>query len=57
MGAGAANIATISSTGLAQCVPGASGIVTIEASASANAASGTGATGVARTATTTLTCP
>jgi len=53
-----ASIATINQNGMAQCVPGgAAGTVTVQAMASANAATGTGATGVARTATTTLTCP
>jgi hypothetical protein len=57
MGTGAASIATISQTGLAQCVPGATGTVTVQASASANAAMGTGATSVAVSGTTTMTCP
>ena len=58
MGTNSASIATINQNGMAQCVPGgAAGTVTVQALASANAAMGTGATGVARTATTTLTCP
>jgi hypothetical protein len=40
MGAGAASIATIRQTGLAQCVARAAGTVTVQASASANAANG-----------------
>jgi len=54
---GASLPATISPTGLAECVPGASGAVTVQALASANAAMGTGATGVAVRSTATLTCP
>ena len=58
MGTNSASIATINQNGMAQCVPGgAAGTLTVQAMASANAATGTGATGVARTATTTLTCP
>ena len=58
MGTNSASIATINQNGMAQCVPGgAAGTVTVQAMASANAATGIGATGVARTATTTLTCP
>jgi hypothetical protein len=57
IGAGSAAIATISTTGLAQCVPGASGSVIVSAAASANAATGTGATGIAVQGSTTLTCP
>jgi hypothetical protein len=57
MGAGSAAIATISPTGLAQCVPGAAGSAIVVATASANAATGTGATGVAVQGSTTLTCP
>jgi hypothetical protein len=49
--------ATISQTGLAQCMPGATGTAFVVATASANAAMGTGATGVAVQATATLTCP
>jgi hypothetical protein len=49
--------ATISQTGLAQCIQGASGTAFVVATASANAAMGTGATGVAVRATATLTCP
>lgn len=55
MSTGAA--ATISPAGLAQCAPGAVGTATIVATATANAAMGTGATGVAVRATATLTCP
>ena len=54
---GAQPVATMSATGLAQCVPGAVGTETVVASASANAAMGTGATGVMVQASTTLTCP
>jgi hypothetical protein len=56
MGAGAANIATISQAGLAQCIPGATGAVTVSAVASANSATGP-AMSVAVTGSTTLTCP
>jgi hypothetical protein len=54
---GAQPVATMSATGLAQCVPGAVGTDTVVAMASANAAMGTGATGVMVQASTTLTCP
>ena len=57
MGAGAGTIATVSPTGLAQCVPGAAGTVTVNASASSNAATGTGATSTMVSSTTTMTCP
>ena len=57
MGSGMQPIATIDANGLAQCGPGAVGMVTVQALASANAAMGTGATGVAVRATATLTCP
>jgi hypothetical protein len=50
-------VATISQSGLAQCVPGASGTVDVIAVASANAASGSAMTGIARQATAKLTCP
>ena len=50
-------VATIDANGLAQCVPGAVGKATVVATATANAAMGTGATGVAVQASTTLTCP
>ena len=57
MGGGTQPAATIDANGLAQCVPGAVGKATIVATATANAAMGTGATGVAVQASTTLTCP
>ena len=57
MGTGTSSIATISQTGLAQCIPGAAGTVTVNAMVSANAAMGTGATSVAVQGSTTLTCP
>ena len=57
MGSGMQPIATIDANGLAQCVPGAAGQATVVATATANAATGTGATGVAVQASTTLTCP
>jgi hypothetical protein len=50
-------IATISASGLAQCVPGASGTVDVVAEASANAASGSAMTSIGRRATAKLTCP
>jgi hypothetical protein len=56
MGAGAANIATISQAGLAQCIPGAAGVVTVSAVASSNSATGP-AMSTAVTGSTTLTCP
>lgn len=56
MGAGAANIATISQSGLAQCIAGASGTVTVSAVVSSNSASGP-AMSTAVTGSTTLTCP
>ena len=49
-------IATISQSGLAQCVPGASGTVDVKAIASANSA-GMGAMSIAVTAMAKLTCP
>ena len=57
MGTSASSIATISPTGLAQCILGAAGTVTVNAIVSANAAMGTGATSVAVQGSTTLTCP
>jgi hypothetical protein len=57
MGSGMQQVATIDATGRAQCVPGAVGKATVVATATANAAMGTGATGVAIQASTTLTCP
>jgi hypothetical protein len=56
MNAASASIATISQTGLAQCVPGASGTATVMAQVSANSAGG-GQMSVAVKGTTTLTCP
>ena len=56
MGAGAANIATISQAGLAQCIAGAAGTVTVSAVASSNSATGP-AMSTAVTGSTTLTCP
>ncbi len=50
-------IATISQSGLAQCVAGASGTVDVIAEASANAAFGSAMTSIARKATAKLTCP
>ena len=49
-------IATISTLGLAQCNPGASGAVTVKASASAPC-SGTGCTAALFSGTAQLTCP
>jgi hypothetical protein len=57
MASGTQSVATISATGLAQCVPGAVGTATVVATATKNAAMGTQATGVAVQATATLTCP
>jgi hypothetical protein len=57
------SIATLVATGTGdgtatfQCVAGASGVATISAIASSNAASGTGATSTAVTGTAKLTCP
>jgi len=56
MGASAANIATISQAGLAQCIAGAAGTVTVSAVASSNSATGP-AMSTAVTGSTTLTCP
>ena len=50
------NIATINQTGLAECVPGASGTVTVEAIASTNSANGTQMS-TAVSATAKLSCP
>jgi hypothetical protein len=52
-----ASIATISTTGLAQCNAGASGVVTVEAGASSGAGMGTQATDPIVAGMTTLTCP
>jgi hypothetical protein len=51
------NIATIDQTGLAQCVPGAAGTLTITAIASTNAGQGTQQTSTAVSGTAKLTCP
>lgn len=51
------NIATIDQTGLAQCVAGAAGTVTITAIASSNAGMGTQNTSTAVSGTAKLTCP
>jgi len=50
-------VGTSTGTATFQCVAGASGTVQIKAIASANAATGTGMTGVAVTATASLACP
>lgn len=50
------NIATIDQNGMAQCVPGQNGTVTISAIASSNSAGG-GAMSPAVTGTATLSCP
>lgn len=50
-------IATISSTGLAKCVAGASGTVNVIATASANSTTMGGEMSIARTGTAQLTCP
>jgi hypothetical protein len=50
-------LATGTGTATVQCVTGASGTVTITAMASANAAMGTQATGVATVGKASLTCP
>src|SRR5258708_27906215 len=57
MDAGSANIATISSSGLAQCISGASGTATIAATASAHSGAGTHTTSLPPTRTATLTYP
>lgn len=51
------NIATIDQNGMAQCISGQSGIVTVTAIASSNSAVGPGAMSTAVTAKATLTCP
>jgi len=50
-------IATIDQTGLADCVSGAAGTVTVFALVNANSATGTGMTGVAVRGVASLTCP
>ncbi len=50
-------IATISQSGLAQCMAGAAGQVTISAIVSSNSATGTGQMSTAVSGKTTLTCP
>ena len=50
------NIATVNQSGVAQCVPGTSGAVTVTAIASSNSAPG-GAMSTAVSGTATLTCP
>jgi len=52
----AANIATITQSGLAQCDPNASGVVTVRASTAAPC-SGTGCTPAELSGTAQLTCP
>jgi hypothetical protein len=51
------NVATIDQTGLAQCVPGAAGTITITAIASSNAGMGTQNMSTAVSGTAKLTCP
>ena len=51
------SVATIDQNGLAQCVPGAAGTVTISAIASSNAGMGTQNTSTAVSGTARLTCP
>lgn len=51
------NIATIDQHGLATCVPGASGTVTVSATASSNAGMGTQNTSTAVSGTAKLACP
>lgn len=51
------SVATIGQTGLAQCVPGAAGTVTITAIASTNSGQGTQQTSTAVSASAKLTCP
>jgi hypothetical protein len=51
------SVATIDQTGLAQCVPGAAGTVTITAIASSNAGMGTQNMSTAVSGTAKLTCP
>jgi hypothetical protein len=50
-------VGTGTGTAIFQCVAGASGVVTIKATASTNAAMGTMATGTAISGTASLTCP
>lgn len=50
------NIATISQSGVAQCIPGASGVVTVKAVVPAPC-SGTGCTSVVLSGNAQLTCP
>jgi hypothetical protein len=50
-------VATGNGTATFQCVAGAAGVVTIQATASTNAAMGTGATGTAVSGAASLTCP
>lgn len=51
------NIATINQSGLAQCMPGRSGTVTVTAIASSNSATGMGQMSTAVQGTAKLTCP
>ena len=51
------NMATITPNGMAQCLPGANGKVTVQAQASSNSATTPGAMSTAVGATATLTCP
>lgn len=51
------NMAMINQNGMAQCLPGASGPVTVFVQASTNAATGTGATSTSVSASATLICP
>jgi hypothetical protein len=51
------SVATIDQTGLAQCIAGAAGTVTITAMASSNAGMGTQNTSTAVSGTAKLTCP
>lgn len=51
------NIATINQSGLAQCMPGKSGTVTVTAIASSNSATGMGQMSTAVQGTAKLTCP
>ena len=50
-------IASITQNGVAQCAPGASGIVTVTAIASTNSCHSTGCTSTAVSGTAKLTCP
>jgi hypothetical protein len=56
-GDNSSSIATLSTTGLAQCLEGASGVVTVEAGASSGAGMGSQATDPLVAGMTTLTCP